>query len=137
MKKIAGLIIAVITLVLCFTLTACNGYASHYSATTMVTTNTSNKASVSFDSFKGTYVMHLYTNGADEVYIDYEATLEEGNIKAYYDFNGEKLNLFDIETDGNVEGQTEAFTGNRTIYIIIESTGKCNKGSFSFVLNKS
>lgn len=138
MKKIASVIIAVVTLVLCFTLSACgNKYVSHYSATLMVRTNTSNKASVSFDSFSGTYVMQLKNNSADEVFITYEATLGEGNIKVYYDFNDEKLSLFEIEANGSVDRKTETFTGNKTIYIIIESDGKCNEGSFSFVLEKS
>ena len=138
MKKIASVIIAVVTLVLCFTLSACgNKYVSHYSATLMVRTNTSNKALLSFGSFSGTYVMQLKNNSADEVFITYEATLGEGNIKVYYDFNDEKLNLFEIEANGSVDRKTETFTGNKTIYIIIESDGKCNEGSFSFVLEKS
>ena len=135
MKK---LIIAVVTLILCFTLSACgNRYVSHYNAMLMVRENTPNKASVSFDSFSGTYVIQLKNKSADEAFINYEATLGEGNIKVYYDFNDEKLNLFEIEANGSADGKTEAFTGNKTIYIIIESDGECNEGSFSFVLEKS
>ena len=138
MKKFASAIIATVTLVLCFTLSACgNKYVSHYNATLMVRENTSNKASVSFDSFSGTYVIKLKNNGADEVFIDYEGTLREGNINVSYDYNDKKLNLFDIETDGSVDSKTETFTGNKTIYIIIESDGECSDGSFSFVLEKS
>lgn len=137
MKKFISAIIAVITLVLCLTLSSCGTkYVSNYSATMMVKQNTSNKASVSFSSFSGTYVMRLETNGTDEVYITYEATLGEGNIKVYYDYNDEKLNLFEIETDGSVKEKTEPFTGEKTIYIIIESDGKCKDGNFSFVLEK-
>lgn len=138
MKKFASLIVAVVTLILCITIAACgNGYSSHYSAAMMVEENTLTKASVSFDRFDGTYVMKLKNNGEDEVSITYEATLKEGNIKVYYDFNGEKLDLFEIETNGSVNTQTEAFTGNKTIYIILESDGKCNEGKFSFALKKS
>ena len=137
MKKFASVIIVVLTLVLCFTLSACgNKYVSNYSAMLMVETITPNKASVSFDSFSGTYVIQLKNNGADEVFIDYEASLGEGNIKVYYDFNDEKLNLFEIKSNGSVDTKTETFTGNKTIYIIIESDGKCSEGSFSFVLEK-
>ncbi|MDE5766621.1 MAG: hypothetical protein K2I17_05590 [Clostridia bacterium] len=137
MKKFVSAIIAVATLVLCFTLSACaTKYVSHYSATTMKTTNTSDKASISFSSFSGTYVMQLKNNGADEVSISYEATLGEGNIKVYYDYNDEKLDLFDIATNGSVDSKTEAFTGNKTVYVIIESDGKCKDGSFSFTLKK-
>ena len=137
MKRIAGVIIAAATLVLCFALCACgSGYISNYSSRTMTTTSTSTRATVSFDGFSGTYVMKLNSKGGDEVLISYDATLQEGTIKAYYDFNGEKLNLFEIGTNGSVEGKTEAFTGNKTIYVIIESDGKCNEGNFSFALEK-
>lgn len=138
MKKYAAVIIALATLVLCFALSACgNKYSSNYSASRMEETKTSTQASVSFDSFSGTYVMKLENKGADEVFITYKASLKEGNIKVYYDFNDEKLNLFEIENDGSFEGKTETFTGNKTIYIIIESDGKCKEGSFSFALEKS
>lgn len=81
--------------------------------------------------------MKLDNKGSGEAFITYEATLGKGKINVYYDFNDEKLNLFAIETDGVVEGETETFTGNKTIYVIIESEGKCNEGSFSFALKKS
>lgn len=137
MKKFVSAIIAAATLALCFALSACaTKYVSNFSSSTMKTTNTSNKASVSFSSFSGTYVMKLQNNGADEVYITYEATLGEGNIKVYYDYNDEKLDLFKIETNGSIDSKTEAFTGNKTIYVIIESDGKCKDGIFSFALEK-
>lgn len=138
MKKIVGIIVALVTLILCFTLSACgNKYSSRYSATLMVRENTSNKASVSFDGFNGTYVIQLKNNDGDEVYITYEATLGEGKINVYYDYSGEKLNLFTLEANGSVSEKTATFTGNKTIYIIIESDGKCKEGNFSFVLEKS
>lgn len=138
MKKIACVVIAVVMLVLCITLTACGAkYVSRYSATMMVKSNTSNEASISFDGFKGTYVMQLKNNGEDEVLIAYTATLGEGNIKVYYDFDGEKKNLFELEMGGSVDGKTEIFVGNKTIYIIIESNGKCGEGRFSFALAKA
>ncbi|MDE7162681.1 MAG: hypothetical protein K2O44_01205 [Clostridia bacterium] len=137
MKKFVSAIIAVATLVLCFTLCACaTKYVSHYSSSTMTTTETSDKASISFGSFSGTYVMKLQNNGADEAVITYEATLGEGKIKVYYDYNDEKLDLFEIGANGSVDSKTEAFTGNKTVYVIIESDGKCKDGSFSFTLKK-
>lgn len=135
MKKMAYAIIAAMMMFLCFTLSACgNKYVSKYSATLMVRENTADKASVSFDTFNGTYTMHLKNTDDKKAFITYNASLEEGNIKAYYDFNGEKLDLFEVETDGSIEGKTETFTGDKTVYIIIESDGKCNEGSFSFAL---
>lgn len=135
MKKIKKAIVSLATLMLCFTLSSCGSkYVSKYSAKMMVKINTSNKASVSFDGFNGTYVMQLKNNGTEESFITYDATLGEGDIKVYYDFNDEKLSLFEIKTDGSAKGKTENFTGNKTIYIIIESNTKCNEGSFSFTL---
>ena len=81
--------------------------------------------------------MQLKNKSADEVFITYEATLREGNITVYYSFNDEKRSLFEMEANGSVDGRSEAFTGNKTIYIIIESDGKCKEGSFSFALEKS
>ena len=139
MKKIARIIIAVTAmLVLCLTLSACGSkYASKYSSSTMVTTNTSNEASVSFGTFSGTYVMKFKNSGDEKAVITYNATLEKGNIKVYYDYNDEKLDLFEIGNDGSIKGKTEAFTSGKTVYVIIESDGKCNEGSFSFTLEKS
>lgn len=138
MKKITKIVIAAMMLILCFTVSACeNKYASHYSATFMVRKNTTSEASVSFGTFSGIYVMQLKNTGDEKTFITYNATLEEGNIKVYYDFNDEKLNLFEIGTDGSIEGKTETFTSNKTIYIIVVSDGKCKAGSFSFALEKS
>lgn len=138
MKKFTSVIVAVLTLALCFALSACgNNYASNFSGSSIVTSNSSNEASISFGSFSGTYVMQFKNKGSTAVYIDYKATLDSGNIKVYYDFNGEKLNLFDIGANGSVDERTETFTGKKTIYIIIESDGTCSGGSFSFVVKKA
>ena len=138
MKKFLGLIIATMALVLCFTLSACETkYASHYSASSMVQTNTTNEASVKFGTFSGTYVIKLKNTGDGAAVITYNATLEEGNIKVYYDFNDEKLSLFEIGNDGSKEGETETLTSKNTVYVIIESDGKCKEGSFSFALKKA
>ncbi len=135
MKKIKNAIVAIAMLVLCFTLSTCE--FKYYSATMMTTINEPNKALISFSSFKGTYVMQLKNKSKDEAWINYEATLEEGNIKVYYNFNDEKLDLFEIKSDGFVEGKSDTFISNKTIHIIIESDGKSKEGSLSFVLEKS
>ena len=137
MKKFASVIVVVVALVLCFTLAACgNMYVSNYNAKLMASNNSDHDAFVSFDSYSGTYVIKFTSYGSDSACISYNATLEEGNIKVYYDYNGEKLDLFEIGANGSVKGKTEAFVGNKTIYVIIESDGVCNVGSFSFALEK-
>ena len=137
MKKFIGAIIAAAMLVLCFTLSACGDrYHSKYSSGVMTTTSSPTQASVLFDSFSGIYVIKLTNTNDSEVSITYNAKLGEGNIKVYYDFNEEKLDLFEIAADGSVEGKTQTFTGNKIIYVIIESDGKCKEGSFTFALVK-
>ncbi|MBD5092216.1 MAG: hypothetical protein HDT36_02395 [Clostridiales bacterium] len=138
MKKFASIIIAVLIVVLCFTLTACGTkYKSNCSSTAMVETKDSNSATVSFGTFSGRYVIKFNDTIKESTVITYNATLEEGSIKVYYDFGDEKLSLFEIGTDGSVEGKSEAFARNKTVYIIIESDGKCNECSFSFALKKA
>ncbi len=137
MIKVKEIFILMITLLLCLTLSACKCDITAYTATMMVTTNTSNKATLSFGSFKGTYRMHLQSNGDDQVYISYEATLKQGNIKVYCDYNGKKLNLFEIGYNDTKKGRTEVFKGKKTIHITIESDGKCKDGKFSFILERA
>lgn len=138
MKKLLGVLVAAMMFVMCCALSACGDkYASNYSATLMVRTNTAEKASVSFDTFNGTCVMKLKNKGGDEAFIAYNITLKEGKISVYYDYDGKKLHLFEIENGDSTTGKLKAPTSDKTIYIIIESDGKCNEGNFSFVLEKS
>ena len=138
MKKFARVLISTMTLVLCFALCACGTkYHDNYSSSAMVEKTTDNDASVSFDTFSGVYVIKWNNTDNSETLITYNATLKDGNIKVYYDYNDEKLNLFEIGAGGSSEGKTEAFARNQPIYIIIESDGKCGEGSFSFTLEKS
>ena len=138
MKKFASVITVIVMVVLCFALSACgNKYFNKYNSSLMVEEKTENKASVSFDTFSGTYVIKFHNKGSDKVYISYKAALEDGSIKVYYDFNDEKLDLFEIGANGSMEGKTDAFVGDKIVYIVIESDGKCSEGSFSFTLEKS
>ena len=138
MKKFVKVFIATIMLAFCFTLSACGDkYTSSYSATLMVKTNAANEASVSFDTFNGTYIMKLNNKSGDKAFITYSITLKEGKISVYYDYDGKKLHLFEIENDDFTTGKLNLPTSSKTIYIILESDGKCNEGSFSFVLEKA
>lgn len=138
MKKFASVIVATVVVVLCFTLSACGTkYKSKYNAKLMAEEIKTNEASVSFDSFSGTYVIKFNDKGDNKVSISYKATLKEGNVKVYYDYNDEKLDLFAIGAAGSKEGKTEAFTRGNTIYVIIESDGNCGEGKFSFTLEKA
>lgn len=138
MKKFFGVLIAAMMLVMCFTLSACvDKYTSSYTATLMVRTNTANEASVSFDTFKGTYVIKFKNKGDSETFITYNITLKEGKIQVYYDYDGKKLHLFEIENNDSTTGKLKVPASNNTIYIIIESEGKCTEGRCSFILERT
>ncbi|MGN1104363.1 MAG: hypothetical protein ACI4QI_05745 [Candidatus Coproplasma sp.] len=120
---------------MCFTVSACgNKYTSNYSATLMVKTNTANEACVSFDTFSGTYVMKFNNKSNSEAIITYNITLKEGKFQVYYDYDGNKLHLFEIENNFSTTGNLKVPASNNTIYIIIESEGKCTGGNCSFIL---
>ena len=80
MKKFLSALIATLMLVVCFALSACGDkYTSSYSATLMVRTNTANEASVSFDTFNGTYVMKLKNEDGRKAAITYNITIRLKN----------------------------------------------------------
>lgn len=138
MKKFLSALIATLMLVVCFTLSACGDkYTSSYSATLMVRTNTASKASVSFDTFNGTYVMKLKNEDGRKAAITYNIALKEGKIQVYYDYDGNKLHLFEIENNDSTTGKLNVPASDKIIYIIIESEGKCNEGKFSFILERT
>lgn len=138
MKKFFSVLIAAMMLVMCFTLSACvDKYTSSYTATLMVRTNTANEASVSFDTFKGTYVIKFKNKGDCETFITYNITLKEGKMQVYYDYDGKKLHLFEIENNDSTTGKLKVPASNNTIYIIIESEGKCTEGRCSFILERT
>lgn len=126
MKRIAAAV-----LLLTMALTGCSGYNEHYSATVLISSEGNNKAYQRFDKFNGTRVLDLNNSDKDKDTLYYTATLEEGSVTVYVDYDGEKRELFTIEGGEEVEDSISGIDFHH-VYVIIESDGTCEDGDFEF-----
>ena len=135
MKKVCLALLTMLTLgMLC----SCRGYVKNYSATILITSCQGDKASMEFDTFNGTYNFKLKRDGVAEHTLDIEATLDEGEMKVYIGVDGEKELLRTIK-GGKSYDETiilnDKYDNEKTIYVVLESTGKCINGDFEFEYN--
>ena len=126
MKKILSLVVAVFMLL---TLAGCSEYSSNYKAVGIVHLNETSSAFMSFYSFDGRIVFKLKSTGEGD--IKYSAKLESGSAKVYYDFYGTKTELFSI-SGGNEINSHNGYIEAGTVYVIVETDGKCQNGDFNF-----
>ncbi len=126
MKRIAAAV-----LLLTMALTGCSGYNEHYSATILISSEGNNQAYQRFDKFNGTRVLDLNNSDKDKDTLYYTATLEEGSVTVYVDYDGEKRELFTIEGGEEVEDSISGIDFHH-VYVIIESDGTCEEGDFEF-----
>ena len=135
MKKACIALVLVLTLVM---LCGCGGYVKSYSATILITSCRGDEASMEFAAFKGTYHFKLKRDGAAEHTIDFESDLAEGEMNVYIGVNGEKDLLCTVK-GGESYDETITLDGKydneETVYIILESVGKCVDGDFEFEYN--
>jgi hypothetical protein len=135
MKKVCLALLTMLTLgMLC----SCGGYVKNYSATILITSCQGDEARMEFDTFNGTYNFKLRRDNMAEYTLDYEASLAEGEMSVYIGVDGEKELLF-IVKGGESYDETitlhNKYDNEKTIYIILESTGKCVDGDFEFEYN--
>ena len=135
MKKIGFVLVLVLTLAL---LCSCGGYVKNYSATILITSCQGDEASMEFDTFKGTYNFKLRRDSDAEHTLNLEASLAEGEINVYIGIDGEKELLRTVK-GGEAYNETimldDKYNNEKTIYVILESTGKCVDGDFEFEYN--
>ena len=135
MKKSVFLLVLIFTLVM---LCSCKGYVNSYSATFLMTSCQGDDASMEFRTFKGTYHFKLKRDGAAAHTLDCEASLDAGEINIYIGVDGEKELLRTVK-GGESYDETitlnDKYDNEKTIYIILESTGKCVDGDFEFEYN--
>ena len=135
MKKIYIALALILTLAM---LCGCEGYIKNYSATILITSCHGDEANMEFDTFKGTYNFKLRRDDAAEHTLDFEASLAEGEINVYIGVDGEKELLRTVK-GGEFYDETitldEKYDNEKTVYIIIESAGKCADGNFEFEYN--
>lgn len=136
MKKICLVLALMLALV---TLCGCGeGYHSKYSATLMLTSCHGDEASMEFQTFEGTHYFKLKRDGAAEHTIDFKAKLADGEINIYAGVDGEKELLRTVKSGESFDEAItldEKYANEKTIYIILESAGKCTDGVFEFEYN--
>ena len=135
MKK-ACFVLALIVM-LCM-LCGCGGYVKSYAATILITSGHGDEASMKFDTFTGSYNFKLKRDGNPEHTLDIDASLAEGEINVYIGVGGEKELLLTVmggETYDETITLAEKYDTQKTIYIILESVGKCVDGDFEFEYN--
>ena len=125
MKSLLGKLIAGIVLLLC--LTGCSDTISSYKAIGFVHSNTSKSASMSFYSFDGRMVFEIKTSGK----ITCSGTLESGSATVYCGNKETKKELFTINAGEEIEAHAEDVESG-TVYIIVQTDGKCMNGRFDF-----
>lgn len=117
-------------IVLCLGMAGCSGYASSYSATVLITENTSNSASISFSTMKGSKVLQMKTKEEGKT-LEYSGSLAEGKVTVYYDEDGSKKELFTLSGGEKAESSVK-LNAKGKLYVIIETDGKCESGKFAF-----
>ena len=125
-------------IVILFMLCSCGGYVKSYAATILITSGHGDEASMKFDTFKGSYNFKLKRDGNPEHTLDIDASLAEGEMNVYIGVGGEKELLLTVkggETYDETITLAEKYDTEKTIYIILESEGKCADGDFEFEYN--
>lgn len=127
-RSAAALMLALAMLLCSF---GCGGYNSKYKAVGFVHSNDSESANMSFYTFEGRMVFELKATRESD--IKYSAKLESGSATVYYDWHG-KQELFSVKGGEELDSRS-GYVDNGTVYIIIETDGKCMNGEFSFSIN--
>ena len=135
MKRIRLVSVLVLAFVL---LCSCGQYINSYSATILITSREGDEASMEFDTFTGTYTFKLKRDGIAEHTLDLEAALAEGEMQIYIGVDGEKEWLRTVrggESCDETIALNTTYDNEKTIYVILESSGKCVDGDFEFEYN--
>jgi hypothetical protein len=91
-----------------------------------------------FGAFKGTYNFKLTREGDPEHTLDIDASLNEGEMNIYIGVDGEKELIRTIKGGESLDETitlNDKYDDEKTIYVIIESTGECVDGDFEFEYN--
>ncbi len=134
MKKVF-LILLVLCLV--FTLAACSGYTSSYSAIMMIRKSGNDECSLSFDSLKGTVVLNTkktFENELDTLHLT--ATLDAGELRVYYAPRGEeKILLASVKAGESIDIRAGEAVQGEKIQIIIEAEERAEGGKIKVDFN--
>ena len=111
-------------------------YKSSFAATMCVESSRSKSAKLDFGSMKGTKVLKMKHDGSDNAYIEYSGKIGSGKLTVYYDDDGTKKELFSLSAGERADSVSEPLKKKGTVYIIIETDGKCTDGNFEFKIKK-
>ncbi len=125
-RKIAALISFFL---LILSLAGCGRYSSSYRATLLVRSETPDSSYMSFSTFDGRMVLRM--KSAEGQRLRYEAELGDGSMTVYYDCGSGEDELFRLRSGEVQNGETEPLKKG-TVYIILETSGKCSDGVFTF-----
>ena len=135
MKKVYSAFVLILALIM---LSGCGGYVKSYSATILLTSCRGDEASMEFRTFNGTYNFKLKRDNDPEHSLDFESSLGEGEMNIYIGVGGEKELLLTVK-GGEFYDKTitldKKYDNEKTIYIVLESVGKCVDGDFEFEYN--
>lgn len=106
-----------------------NKYSSHYTAIVLITNSSSHSAYMKFGTFTGTNVFKLRVQDGDS--IEYSGNIKDGSLTVYYDYEGNKEELFTLEGEQEIEDVTKELPKGTT-YIIVETDGKVEEGELHF-----
>ena len=134
MKKVYIILALLLTLAM---LCSCGGYVKSYSATILITSHINNEASMEFHTFKGTYNFKFRNNDAAEHTLEIEASLGEGEMNIYIGAGDEKELLRTVKGGESCDEtiSLDKYADEKSIYVILESNGKCVDGDFEFEYN--
>ena len=130
MKLKSRLPLVAMLILICVCFNGCK-YVSSYSATICIHSSSSDSGSIQFDSLTGTYVFKMKPESTNTLY--YTAKLGSGSLKVYYDNDDEKKELFTLHSGESADASLTPLKSG-TLYVIIETNGKCENGDLSFSL---
>ncbi len=130
MKKIRTITLFMILVISVLALTGCGKYPSSWSATMCVHSSTSSSNYLSFSTFSGTEADKLKVKEEPGT-LCYSAKLEKGSATVYVDYDGTKKELFSIKGGEEVNSKLENLKEGE-IYVILETSEKCEEGKFEF-----
>ena len=131
LKSKRKLIVAAFIICMMFGLMGCSKYPSSFKTVLCVSNNVSDNAFINFSSFEGTKSFKLKCKNEKGGVLKYSAKISEGTATVYYDYADQKEELFTIHAGESIENSLE-LPEKCTLYVILETNGKCKDGRFDF-----
>ena len=129
----AALLLLIIVLAGLACLTSCSKYSSHYSATMLVQSNTSQSSSVYFSTFDGRLVLKMKSKANSAERMNFSVSLGEGDLTVSVDCAGVNAEFLHLKSGDSYSYHLDNI-GVGPVYVILESDGKCHDGNFNFTL---